>query len=70
MIYDTEIFEITDLAKFKNVLDSYRPAMTDMGATDVRLFANLEDPNQVFLNMLWPSVEVCRAFSDRYSACR
>jgi hypothetical protein len=63
MIYNTEIFEVSDATKFKRALESLRGALTEAGGTHLRIYRCLDDPTKVLASMYWPDVESCRAFA-------
>ena len=62
MIYNTEMFEVSDAAKFKDAIDSLRAALTDAGGTEIKVFRHVVQPNRVMASMWWPDAESCRAF--------
>jgi hypothetical protein len=63
MIYNTEIFEVSDIDKFKRALESLRGALTEAGGTELRIFRSVDDPTKVLAAMYWPDAESCRAFA-------
>jgi hypothetical protein len=63
IIYNTEVFDVSDVAKFKQAVESLRASLTEAGATDVRLFRHVEQPNRVLATMWWPDAESCRKFA-------
>ena len=68
MIYNTEVFEVTDVNDFRRALESLRAAMTSAGATGLRLYRSVDDPTKVLAGMFWPDAETCRAFSVDHAA--
>jgi hypothetical protein len=66
MIYNTETFEVSDVARFKEAMDSLRAALTEAGGADVRLFQHVNEPNRVLASMWWPDAESCRAFAHNH----
>jgi hypothetical protein len=63
MIYNTETFEVSDVARFRDAMDSLRALLIEAGGTDIRLFRNVDEPNRVLASMWWPNAESCRAFA-------
>jgi len=63
MIYNTEIFEVSDIDEFKRALESLRGALTEAGGTELRIFRCVDDPTKVLAAMYWPEAESCRAFA-------
>ena len=68
MIYNTEIFEVSDIDEFKRALESLRGALTEAGGTDLRIFRCVDDPTKVLAAMYWPDAESCRAFARDHEA--
>jgi hypothetical protein len=67
VIYNTEVFEVTDAGRFKGVLDQLRASVEAVDGSDVRVFRNVDNPNQVFLAMWWPSAETCRTWAAEHT---
>ena len=63
MIYNTEIFEVSDINEFKHALAILREAMSEAGGTDLRIYRCVDDPTKVLAAMYWPDAESCRAFT-------
>jgi hypothetical protein len=68
MIYNTEIFEVSDFNEFKRALESLRGAMSEAGGTELRIYRCIDDPTKVLSAMYWPDAESCRAFARDYEA--
>ena len=63
MIYNTEIFEVSDVREFKRALESLRDVLTEAGGSDIRVYRCVDDQNKVLAAMYWPDTESCRAFT-------
>jgi heme-degrading monooxygenase HmoA len=61
--FNTEVFEVSDAERFKEVMMSFRESLEAAGGKDVRVFRNVEKPNQVFSTMWWPSVDACHGWA-------
>jgi heme-degrading monooxygenase HmoA len=68
MIYNTEIFRVSDVGEFKRALEGLRGALTEAGGTEIRLFRCVDDPTKVLAAMCWPDAESCRAFARDHEA--
>jgi heme-degrading monooxygenase HmoA len=68
MIYNTEIFEVSDVSEFKRALESLRGALTEAGGTEIRVYRCVDDPTKVLAAMYWPDAESCRAFARDHEA--
>jgi heme-degrading monooxygenase HmoA len=60
MIYNTQVFEVTDAEKAKEAWLTFRESLEAAGGSDIRVFKNVDKPNQVIATMWWESAEVCR----------
>jgi hypothetical protein len=63
IIYNTEVFQVSDVDEFKRALESLRTALTKAGSTELRIFRSVDDPKKVLVSMYWPDAESCRAFA-------
>jgi heme-degrading monooxygenase HmoA len=61
--YNTEVFEVSDPERFKEVIMSFRESLEADGGSDVRVFRKVDNPSQVFSTMWWPSVEACHGWA-------
>jgi hypothetical protein len=68
MIYNTEIFEVSDINAFRRALESLREAMSEAGGTDLRVYRCVDNPNKALAAMYWPDAESCRAFTRDHDA--
>jgi heme-degrading monooxygenase HmoA len=68
MIYNTEIFEVSDINEFKRALESLRGAMSEAGGTELRIYRCVDNPTKVLAAMYWPDAASCRAFARDYEA--
>ena len=68
MIYNTEIFEVSDINEFKRALERLRGALIEAGGSDLRIFRCIDDPTKVLAAMYWPDAESCRAFAVDHKA--
>ena len=50
VIYDTEVFEVSDAGRFKRSLGRSGNRLAS-GGSDVRLYRNVDNPNQVLVAM-------------------
>ena len=66
MIYNTEIFEVSDVGEFTHALERLRGPMTEAGGTDLRIYRSVDDPTKVLAAMSWPDAESCRAFAREH----
>lgn len=66
MIYNTEIFEVSDVGEFTRALERLRGPMTEAGGTDLRIYRSVDDPTKVLAAMSWPDAESCRAFAREH----
>ena len=60
MIYNTEVFEFSDPEKAKEAWLGFRESLEAAGGSDIRVFRNVENPNQVLATMWWDSPDSCR----------
>jgi heme-degrading monooxygenase HmoA len=63
VFFNTEVFEVSDVDRFKEVMMSFRESLEASGGSEVRVFRNVDKPNQVFSTMWWPSVEACHTWA-------
>lgn len=68
MIYNTETFEVSDVGEFKRALEGFRGALTEAGATGIRVYRCIDDATKVLAAMYWPDAEACRAFARQHEA--
>jgi hypothetical protein len=66
MIYNTETFDVSDVAQFQAAIESLRDALTDAGGTDIRVFRHAETANRVLVTMWWPDAQACRRFAREH----
>ena len=45
------------------MIESFRESLEAAGGSDIRVFLNVEKPNQVFSTMWWPTVEDCHGWA-------
>jgi len=67
VIYNTEVFEFTDPEKAKEVWLTFKESLEAAGGSDIRVFRNVDNPNQVFATMWWTSAEACRAWGAEHT---
>jgi hypothetical protein len=58
VFFNTEVFEVSDADAFKEAMMGFRESLEASGGSDVRVFRNVEKPNQVFTGHL---VAKCRS---------
>ena len=68
MIYNTEVFEVLDVQRFKEAMESFRQSWEEAGGSDIRIFRNIDVPKQVFTSMWWESAEACRRWGAEHMA--
>jgi heme-degrading monooxygenase HmoA len=66
MIFNTEVFEFSDPEKAKEAWLSFRQSLEAAGGSDIRLFRNVENPNQVMGTMWWDKAESCRRWGQEH----
>jgi len=68
VIYNTEVFEFSDPQGAKEAWLSFKDSLEAGGGSDVRLFRNVDNPNQVLATMWWESTEACRSWGPAHEA--
>lgn len=63
MIYNTEVFEFSDVERAKEAYASFRESLEAAGGSDIRIFRNIEKPNQVLATMWWESADQCHQWA-------
>ena len=66
MIYNTEVFEFSDPERAKEAWLGFRESLEASGGSDIRLFRNVDKPNQVLATMWWDSAESCRRWGREH----
>jgi heme-degrading monooxygenase HmoA len=66
VIYNTEVFEVSDVLRFKEAMESFRQSWEEAGGSDIRIFRNVDKPNQVFTSMWWETAEACRRWGAEH----
>lgn len=66
MIYNTEVFEVSDVQRFKEAMESFRQSWEKAGGSDIRIFRNVDKPNQAFTSMWWETAEACRRWGAEH----
>lgn len=66
MIYNTEVFEFTDVDQAKEAWLTFRESLEAAGGSEIRLFRNVDSPNQVLTTMWWESAEACRRWGAEH----
>jgi hypothetical protein len=61
--FNTEVFEVSDAGRFKEAMMKFQESLEGAGGSDVRVFRNVDKPNQVFTTMWWPSVKACHTWA-------
>jgi heme-degrading monooxygenase HmoA len=67
VIYNTEVFEFSDVERAKEAWLSFRQSLEAAGGSDIRIFRNVENPNQVLATMWWEKAEDCRQWAVEHS---
>jgi hypothetical protein len=68
VIYNTQVFEFSDVEKAKENWLSFRESLEAAGGSDIRVFWNVDSPNQVLATMSWESAEACRSWGSAHEA--
>jgi heme-degrading monooxygenase HmoA len=68
VIYNTEVFEFSDVEQAKEKWLSFRESLEAAGGSDIRMFRNVDNPNQVLATMSWESAEACRGWGSAHEA--
>jgi heme-degrading monooxygenase HmoA len=66
VIYNTEVFEVSDVQRFKEAMEGFRQSWEEAGGSDIRIFRNADKPNQVFTSMWWETAEACRQWGAEH----
>jgi heme-degrading monooxygenase HmoA len=66
MIYNTEVFEFSDAEKAKEAWMSFRESLEGAGGSDMHVYRNVDNPNQVLATMWWDSAESCRRWAKEH----
>jgi heme-degrading monooxygenase HmoA len=66
VIFNTEVFEVSDPTRFKEIMLTFTESVESGGGSDVRIFRNVDNPNQVFTSMWWETAEQCRNWAANY----
>ena len=66
MIYNTQVFEFSDVGRAKEAWLSFRESLEAAGGSDIRVFRNVDNPNQVLATMWWTSAEACRSWGPEH----
>jgi heme-degrading monooxygenase HmoA len=66
VIYNTEVFEFTDVARATEAWLAFKESLEAAGGSDIRVFRNVENPNQVLATMWWDSPESCRRWASEH----
>jgi heme-degrading monooxygenase HmoA len=67
VIYNTEVFEFSDPEKAKEVWETFRESMEAAGGSDIHVYRNVDNPNQVLATMWWDTAEHCRAWGAEHT---
>src|SRR5262249_24125943 len=66
MIYNTEIFEVSDVGEFTRALERLRGPMTEAGGTDLPIYRAVDDPTNVLAAVSRPDAGACPAFAREH----
>jgi heme-degrading monooxygenase HmoA len=66
VIYNTQVFEFSDVQKAKDAWYSFRDSLEAGGGSDIHLFRNVENPNRILATMWWDSAESCRQWAKQH----
>jgi heme-degrading monooxygenase HmoA len=67
VIYNTEVFEFSDVERAKEAFQTFRESIEGAGGSDIQIFRNIEKPNQVLATMWWESPEQCRQWGAEHT---
>lgn len=68
MIYNTQVFEFSDADRAREAWLSFRESLEASGGSQIRLFRNVDKPNQVLATMWWESAEACRRWAREHES--
>jgi heme-degrading monooxygenase HmoA len=66
MIFNTEVFEFSDPERAKEAWLGFRASLEAAGGSDIRVFRNVDKPNQVLATMWWDSADSCRRWAREH----
>jgi heme-degrading monooxygenase HmoA len=66
VIYNTEVFEVSDAAKAKDAWLTFKESLEAAGGSDVRVYRNVDNPSQILATMWWDTAEHCRAWGAEH----
>ena len=66
VIFNTEVFEFSDPERAKEAWLGFRESLEAAGGSDIRLFRNVDNPNQVLATMWWDKAESCRGWAREH----
>lgn len=68
MIFNTQVYEVIDLAKAQEFIASLIDLFAQEGGSDIRMFRNIDQPDKVIFTMWWTSAEACQSFPEKHGA--
>ena len=68
VIYNTQVFEFSDPESAKEAWLSFRESLEAAGGSDIRVFRNIDNPNQALATMWWDSAESCRRWAREHES--
>jgi heme-degrading monooxygenase HmoA len=68
MIYNTQVFEFSNAEQAKEAWLSFRESLEAAGGSEIRVFRNVDNPNQALATMWWDSAESCRRWAQEHES--
>jgi heme-degrading monooxygenase HmoA len=68
LIYNTQVFEFSDAERAKEARLTFRESLEASGGSEIRVFRNVDKPNQVLATMWWDSAEACRRWAEEHES--
>ena len=67
-VFNTEVFQVKDVAGFKAAIEKMRPSLEAGGASDIRVFRQVGNAAKVIITAWWPTAEACRTYARDHEA--
>lgn len=65
MIFVTDSISVSDASKIKELFDEIRNAAEQAGASDLKVFKSLNNPNKILTTAWWPNHDALHAFEEK-----
>ena len=66
MVYNTAKLTASDPKALAAALETFRQSLEEAGGTDIRIYRNLDRPNEIFTALWWPSAEACHRYAAEH----